>query len=232
MRDAWIPQTPKLVQTIPLEPSQGGKGKKSQPRRPRKKSKGAREKNYTKKRREERKSYFFSILFFVEVFPRVGHWVRTKNRKVQNGRRVTILSQDKQIVYSRSMMCTIVVLRFWYIFFLIWQTKTVSSSLFDCPALLKNFAEAVSNFTFCAVSNSRPFRFCCRCKDVYVETLNGHKAIVEKKECHNDLIMAEKYQLVEYSYAFVVDMWESANCPGKFKPNVGWPGVGRAFEPN
>lgn len=111
------------------------------------------------------------------------------------------------------MMYAIVVLRFWCIFFLVWQTWTVSSP--DCSARLWKFAKAVSNFTFCAVSNSRPFRFCCHCKDVYGESLNGHKAIVEKKECHDDLIMAEKYQLVEYSYAFVVNLWESANCPGK-----------------
>ena len=110
-------------------------------------------------------------------------------------------------------MYAIVVLRFWCIFFLIWQTWTVSSP--DCRARLRKFAKAVSSFTFCAVNNSRPFRFCCHCKDVYVESLNGHKAIVANGECHNDLIMAEKYQLVEYSYAFVVNLWESANCPGK-----------------
>ena len=49
-----------------------------------------------------------------------------------------------------------------------------------------------------------------------MESLNGHKAIIEKEVCHSDLILAEKYQLVESSYAFVVSLWESANCPGKF----------------
>lgn len=114
----------------------------------------------------------------------------------------------KMVYFSKSakLFCT---------FLLIWQTRTALSALSDCHSLLKNFAKVVSNFTFCAVSNSRPFRFCCHCEDVYVDTLNRHKDIVDKEVCHSDLIMAEKYQLVESAYNFVVDLWKTSNCPRK-----------------
>ncbi|KAL9968689.1 hypothetical protein ACROYT_G020807 [Oculina patagonica] len=119
-------------------------------------------------------------------------------------------------------MVNFVVLLHSSIFVLAWQIRTLvsfSSSLQEerCPKLLKNFAEVVSNYTYCAVHNSRPFRFCCVCEDVYVTALNGHRDIVQKKECHDDLIMAEKYQIVENAYDFVVDLWESSNCPACFK---------------
>jgi len=113
------------------------------------------------------------------------------------------------------MVNSVVLLRL-CMFFVIWQTRPSTSSLANCPLLLKNFAEVVSNFSFCAVSNSRPFRFCCHCEDVYVEVLNGHKAIIQDEDCHSDLIMAEKHQLVESAYDFVVDMWKDSNCPGKY----------------
>ena len=104
------------------------------------------------------------------------------------------------------------------IFVLIWQTRmlAVSSSPGgeDCAKLLKTFAEVVSNYTYCAVNNSRPFRFCCVCEKVYVTTLNEHRSIVQHKSCHNDLVLAEKYQIVESAYDFVVNLWKSSNCPG------------------
>ena len=102
------------------------------------------------------------------------------------------------------------------IFVLVWQGRTLvspSHETEDCPKLLRNFAEVVSNYTYCAVNNSRPFRFCCVCEDVYVTALNGHRGIVQSP-CHNDLILAEKYQIVESAYNFVVDLWETSNCPG------------------
>lgn len=104
----------------------------------------------------------------------------------------------------------------WCMFFLVLQTRTVSSSSDKCPKVLKNFAAAVSNFTFCAVSNSRPLRFCCNCDEVYVQALSGHSDIIHQN-CSNDLIFAEKYQIVEYAYDFVVDTWERTNCPDCFK---------------
>lgn len=103
------------------------------------------------------------------------------------------------------------------IFVLVWQARILASSSPQrehCPKLLKKFADVVSNYTYCAVSNSRPFRFCCVCEEVYVTALNGHRDIVQNKGCHNDLIMAEKYQIVEAAYDFVVHLWESSNCPG------------------
>ena len=113
-------------------------------------------------------------------------------------------------------MANIVLLLHSSIFVLAWQTGILASSSLQteqCPKLLKKFAEVVSNYTYCAVSNSRPFRFCCVCEEVYVTALNGHREIV-RKGCHDDLIMAEKYQIVESAYDFVVDLWESSNCPG------------------
>ena len=103
------------------------------------------------------------------------------------------------------------------IFVLVWQARILASTppkTERCPKLLKKFADVVSNYTFCAVNNSRPFRFCCVCEVAYVKALNGHKDIVEDDGCHNDLVMAEKYQIVEAAYDFVVHLWESSNCPG------------------
>ena len=103
------------------------------------------------------------------------------------------------------------------IFVLVWQVRILASSLPQterCPTLLKEFADVVSNYTNCAVSNSRPFRFCCVCKKAYVKALNGHKNIVSNEGCHNDLVMEEKYQIVAAAYKFVVHLWKSSNCPG------------------
>lgn len=104
------------------------------------------------------------------------------------------------------------------IFVLVWQARILASSLPQtehCPELLKKFADVVSNYTYCAVSNSRPFRFCCVCEKAYVRALIGHRDIVRNDRCHNDLVMAEKYQIVEAAYDFVVHLWESSNCPGR-----------------
>ena len=79
------------------------------------------------------------------------------------------------------------------VFVLVWQARILASSLprtEHCTKLLKNFADVVSNYTYCAVSNSRPFRFCCVCEEAYVVALNGHKKIVKDKGCHKDLVMA------------------------------------------
>lgn len=105
------------------------------------------------------------------------------------------------------------------IFVLFWQARILASSLPEtesCPELLKNFANVVSNYTYCAVKNSRPFRFCCVCQEAYVTALNGHRKIVKDKVCHKDLVMAEKYQIVEAAYDFAVHLWESSNCPGAY----------------
>ncbi|XP_074627315.1 osteopetrosis-associated transmembrane protein 1-like isoform X1 [Acropora palmata] len=102
------------------------------------------------------------------------------------------------------------------ILLLVSQTKTDSLSVSDCTELLKNFADVVSNFTFCAVSNSRPFRFCIRCKHEYTAVINKHRDIVTG-DCHKDLVMAEKNQLVESAFQFVEDLWKSCNCPDCFK---------------
>lgn len=96
------------------------------------------------------------------------------------------------------------------------QTKADSpSELLKCADLLKNFADVVSNFTFCAVSNSRPFRFCCHCKHEYIAAINGHRGILIHPECHKDLVLAEKHQLVESAFQFVEDLWKDSNCPGE-----------------
>ena len=101
------------------------------------------------------------------------------------------------------------------IFVLVWQARILASSERErCPKLLKKFADVVSNYTHCAVSNSRPFRFCCVCEKAYVIALHGHRDIVRDLGCHNDLVMAEKYQIVEAAYDFVVHLWKSSNCPG------------------
>lgn len=102
------------------------------------------------------------------------------------------------------------------ILLLVSQTKTDSFSVSDCAELLKNFADVVSNFTFCAVSNSRPFRFCIRCKHEYTAVINKHRDIVIG-DCHKDLVMAEKNQLVDSAFQFVEDLWKSCNCPDCFK---------------
>ena len=44
--------------------------------------------------------------------------------------------------------------------------------------------------------------------------LHGYRHIVLDEGCHDDLVMAEKYQIVEAAYNFVVHLWESSNCPG------------------
>ncbi|CAH3032302.1 unnamed protein product, partial [Porites lobata] len=105
---------------------------------------------------------------------------------------------------------------YWCIFFLVLQSRIPSSYPVKCSKLLNIFANAVSNYTYCAVSNSRPFRFCCHCKDLYVEALNGHNNIVLDKNCSRELIFAEKHQLVEYAYDFTVDIWKKSNCPDCF----------------
>ena len=46
--------------------------------------------------------------------------------------------------------------------------------------------------------------------------LNGHRKIVKDEVCHKDLVMAEKYQIVEAAYDFAVHLWESSNCPGAY----------------
>lgn len=53
-----------------------------------------------------------------------------------------------------------------------------------------------------------------------MNALTGHRNIVQNKDCHLDLILTEKYQLVEYAYKFVVDLWEGSNCPGIVASNV------------
>ncbi|XP_068755663.1 osteopetrosis-associated transmembrane protein 1-like [Montipora capricornis] len=116
------------------------------------------------------------------------------------------------MMYSHSIIPLL-----WSILLLVLQTKTDSTFQPRCQGLLQNFAEVVSNFTFCAVNNSRPFRFCCHCKDHYVETVKRHRVIVDDKTCHSDLIMGEKYQLVESAYNFVEGLWKSSNCPHCFK---------------
>ena len=103
------------------------------------------------------------------------------------------------------------------IFVLVWQARILASSLPQterCPKLLKEFADVVSNYTYCAVRNSRPFRFCCACEEAYMTALHGYRHIVLDEGCHDDLVMAEKYQIVEAAYNFVVHLWESSNCPG------------------
>ena len=105
-------------------------------------------------------------------------------------------------------------LLYWCIFFLVLQSRIASSYQVKCSKLLNIFARAVSNYTYCAVSNSRPFRFCCHCKDLYVEALNGHDMIVQDKNCSRELIFSEKHQLLEYAYHFTVDIWKKSNCPG------------------
>lgn len=105
------------------------------------------------------------------------------------------------------------------IFVLVWQARILGSSLPQtehCPKLLKEFADVVSNYTYCAVRNSRPFRFCCACEEAYMTALHGYRHIVLDEGCHDDLVMAEKYQIVEAAYNFVVHLWESSNCPACF----------------
>ena len=109
----------------------------------------------------------------------------------------------------------------WSIFVSVWLALLLPSTLEgqstrNCHKLLTNFAEVVANYTYCAVKNSRPFRFCCRCEEVYVTALNGHRDIVQNDTCHGDLVMAEQYQIVESAYDFVVHLWESSHCPGRY----------------
>ena len=90
----------------------------------------------------------------------------------------------------------------------------------NCTKSLVDFAEAVSNYTYCAIQSSRPFRFCGNCKSYYTSALDEHGAI--ENRCGNELSVGEKYQIVESSNSFVVKLWERSNCPRKYQLNEGF----------
>ena len=83
-----------------------------------------------------------------------------------------------------------------------------------CCEIMDMFANAVSNYTSCAVKEATPFRFCCRCREPYFACRRSGDLIY--KNCSKDLILKEKHQIIGDMFAFVKKLWTGSNCHRKY----------------
>ena len=88
-----------------------------------------------------------------------------------------------------------------------------NSTISKCSAIMEGFAEAVSNYTLCAVKEATPFKFCRRCRHQYVNALDNGSLVYSN--CKKDLILAEKHQIIGDTFDFVKNLWQLSNCKRK-----------------
>ncbi|XP_077977175.1 osteopetrosis-associated transmembrane protein 1-like isoform X2 [Glandiceps talaboti] len=84
-----------------------------------------------------------------------------------------------------------------------------------CKELLDTFGEVVSQFTKCAVVNSRPFNFCEDCVDEYINVTKYFDTIEKDEEkCGDVLLRRDRVMLIEQMKDFAVNLWSTAHCDG------------------
>ena len=86
-----------------------------------------------------------------------------------------------------------------------------------CMDRLTNFSTATSKFIGCAVTNSRPLRYCENCVAEYLSVINIYSTISEdssgaKNNCRQQILRADTIQLPVQTYHFVQDIWGKSTC--------------------
>nr|XP_023017999.1 osteopetrosis-associated transmembrane protein 1 [Leptinotarsa decemlineata] len=96
--------------------------------------------------------------------------------------------------------------------------QTLSSSANNaCTILRNNFANASSQFTLCAVHNSRPITFCEQCVDPYRDVLAAYKNMTiemfdNETKCIDIFINLDRLEIIETLYENNVALWNRAKC--------------------
>ncbi|XP_045472844.1 osteopetrosis-associated transmembrane protein 1 [Harmonia axyridis] len=89
-----------------------------------------------------------------------------------------------------------------------------------CDAQLNAFASATSNFTACAIVNSKPITFCEDCVENYIEVIESYQnmsKVYKGAKCIDDFVDLDRLQIVKTLYENSYDLWNRAKCNECFK---------------
>ncbi|KAH3735646.1 osteopetrosis-associated transmembrane protein 1-like [Dreissena polymorpha] len=93
------------------------------------------------------------------------------------------------------------------------EILTVGHNIPDkCMSYVADFGDDASMFIKCSVSNARPFRFCENCYCHYVKASNVYERLVKDDFCNNQLLIADKVQIIHTINRSMDRIWQDADC--------------------
>ncbi|KRT83243.1 hypothetical protein AMK59_3808, partial [Oryctes borbonicus] len=95
-----------------------------------------------------------------------------------------------------------------------------------CVVLKDNFGLVVSNFTYCAINNSHPIRFCQECVLNYIDVLSSfnnlsHSIDVNGTACYDPNTAFDRLEIIGTMYENAQHLWSRAKCNECFVVNNG-----------
>ncbi|XP_044752391.1 osteopetrosis-associated transmembrane protein 1 [Coccinella septempunctata] len=90
----------------------------------------------------------------------------------------------------------------------------------NCDHQLNAFATASSNFTACAIANSKPITLCEDCVETYIQVVESYQNMSLSyggKKCIDNYVDLDRLQIVRTIYENCFDLWNRAKCNDCFK---------------
>ncbi|KAK5646543.1 hypothetical protein RI129_005007 [Pyrocoelia pectoralis] len=101
------------------------------------------------------------------------------------------------------------------------ESKTIA----NCTVLKDDLANAVASFSKCAITYSRPIKFCEQCVNQYIDVLNGYSNMSTSKDedgfCIDGYVNLDKLEILQTLYDNSNDLWNRANCYKCFQMDNG-----------
>lgn len=98
-----------------------------------------------------------------------------------------------------------------------------------CFEILNDFAQHVSNFTFCSISNAKPITLCEKCVEKYVKFRDKYQELlnttVNGTSCRSIFISQDRLNAVQEFHDNVLSIWNKGKCNGCFDWNHGNPSL-------
>ncbi|ELT88308.1 hypothetical protein CAPTEDRAFT_185251 [Capitella teleta] len=112
----------------------------------------------------------------------------------------------------------------------------------SCTAFTNYYGDLAANFTQCAIRNARPLKFCEHCVDVYVNSLNVYRLIMEGSimttsndrnvTCKKILLESDRVQIVVKTAHFIQGLWDECDCTNCFEYTQSGNGTITSYYPN
>ncbi|GJQ86183.1 hypothetical protein Trydic_g12453 [Trypoxylus dichotomus] len=96
----------------------------------------------------------------------------------------------------------------------------------NCAVLRNDFGATLSNFTYCAINNSHPIRFCQDCVTNYIDVLTSFQNLSNSMDangtmCYDPNVALDRLEIIGTMYSSSKNLWDRAKCNECFVVNNG-----------
>ncbi|KAK9752169.1 Osteopetrosis-associated transmembrane protein 1 precursor [Popillia japonica] len=96
--------------------------------------------------------------------------------------------------------------------------KSNNASNYDnCTMVNHAFGFSISNFTYCAITNSHPIKLCQECVNKYIDVLSSFQNLTKSTDkngtaCYEEYIGLDRLEIIETMYIDVRTLWNTGKC--------------------